>query len=158
MSKYAIDPTTDYTSPGGATGHGTVLSFQRRATGLMPAVLDAKLAELFPNVDPGHHAVGVRILVQLKRVPEKTAGGLIKPIESQEADQAATPYGKVVNLGSACFTEAQTGMRHSPDFKAGDYVRIPKWIGDKFAVDGVTFTFYNWWDVIGRVEPELLLT
>lgn len=153
-TNYGIDPTTDAFTSGGTSAHGVVLNFERGKTRKLKHVIEANMAEMFPPGDPGHKAVGTKILVQLKMVAEKTAGGVIRSIESREADQLSTPYGKVVSMGSACFQQAAT--KFEADFKVGDYVRVPKWTGDRFQVDGVIFTFYNWWDVIAVIEPELL--
>lgn len=149
------DVQVDGAGPTGASGHNTVVEFERKGTRMLKPARDSRLDEYFPDVDSGHTAVGVRVMVQLKFVPAKTKGGIIITQESQEVDQASMPYGKVISVGGQCGWS--DGVKHDPEFKIGDFVRIPKWGGDRLKVNGVTFVYFNWWDVIGKIDPEILL-
>lgn len=151
ISDYAVE---DFAA-GGATAHGVADGMKSKS--MTDDELKAKLYEFFPPVDPMHQAVGTRVLFQLKKIPEKTRGGIILAPESRDADQRATVYAKVVSIGGAAFYDAQNGKKYGDDYGVGDYVRIPKWGKDEFVVDGVTFCFFNWWDAIGKVNPRIVV-
>lgn len=133
---------------GGATNHGKSTDLVKI---LPPKMVEAALKELFPAVDPGRKAVGVRVLIQKKKAMGKTRGGIILPDDSNDADQRSTAEGKLISMGSGAFFDSQSGRAIAADYKVNDFVRFPKWGGDEFKRGGVTFVLWNWWDVSGVV-------
>lgn len=92
------------------------------------AALDAKLAEMFPEDDPGVEPTGVLLIVQERSPKSKTAGGIHLLEETQDYEQAATAIAKVIAVGELCFTDIESGKHWAgPDWcKPGDYVIVPK--------------------------------
>ena len=129
--------------------------------------LDAEqtLAEAFPEIDPLMAPYGARVLVQLRAVKERiTSFGLLIPEETKETEKWNTMIGKVLAVGPIAFKKRDT-MEPWPEgvwCKVGDYVRVPKWGGDRWEVDfeegGVKgkalFTFFNDHEIIGRVTGD----
>jgi len=123
------------------------------------------LEEAFPNVDPLMAPYGARILVQLRAVKEKaTASGLIIVEETKETEKWNTMIGKVIAIGPLAFKKRDT-MEPWPEgswAQVGDFVRVPKWGGDRWEVDfkqGDTegkalFTFFNDHELIGKVTGD----
>ena len=129
--------------------------------------LDAEqtLAEAFPEIDPLMAPYGARVLVQLRAVKERiTSFGLLIPEETKETEKWNTMIGKVLAVGPIAFKKRDT-MEPWPEgvwCKVGDYVRVPKWGGDRWEVDfeesGVKgkalFTFFNDHEIIGKVTGD----
>ncbi len=95
------------------------------------------LREAFPVVDPGAVPLGARILVQM-RLPKKkmTASGIILAAETVDTEKAQNPIGKVVSIGPLAFKKRDT-MESWPEgswVEVGDYVRVPRWTGDRWEV------------------------
>ena len=129
--------------------------------------LDAEqtLAEAFPEIDPLMAPYGARVLVQLRAVKERiTSFGLLIPEETKETEKWNTMIGKVLAVGPIAFKKRDT-MEPWPEgvwCKVGDYVRVPKWGGDRWEIDfeegGVKgkalFTFFNDHEIIGMVTGD----
>jgi len=128
---------------------------------------EAKLREAFPDVDPGALPVGGRILVQWRAVAERvSAGGLILPEETKETEKWNTQVAKVISMGSLAFKKRDT-LEPWPEgtwIEVGDYVRMPKWGGDRWEVPfkhGLTegkalFSIFNDHEVIAKVTGDPL--
>ena len=124
------------------------------------------LQEAFPVVDPGAVPLGARILVQM-RLPKKkmTASGIILAAETVDTEKAQNPIGKVVAIGPLAFKKRDT-MESWPEgswCQIGDYVRVPKWGGDRWEIDFTDekgangkslFTFFNDHEIIGKVTGD----
>lgn len=116
----------------------------------------ASLEEAFPPVAPNEKPFGDRVLVQVRLAKKTTAGGIIIPGEAQETEQWNTQVGKVLAIGPAAFKNLDT-LEPWPEgdwCKVGDFVRVPKWGGDRFQVnvpgtkDFVTFVQFKSTDLI----------
>lgn len=118
------------------------------------------LKEAFPDVDPGIRPVGYKILVQLKRVAEKTKGGIILAADTRDADQAVAVVGRIVALGGSAYRDRITGNRwvDYPWVEVGQFVRVPRFGGDRFVVEGVPFAVINDEDVIAVVTDEAAIS
>jgi co-chaperonin GroES (HSP10) len=106
------------------------------------------IAEAFPEVDPGLKPVGAVVLVQVRHPKRKTAGGLHLVAEARSTEHYNTQVAKVIALGPLCFktvkeVKAREGevprdvtvpYVEGPWFEIGNYVRIPKYGGDRFEV------------------------
>lgn len=109
----------------------------------------ADLQGAFPAVDPGAKPLGARILVQLRRTKKKaTSAGIILVEETREAEKWNNMVAKVIEIGPLAFKKRDT-MEPWPEgswCEVGDYLRVPKWGGDRWEVD-----------VPGEEEPALFM-
>ena len=127
--------------------------------------IEQTLAEAFPEIDPLMAPYGARVLVQLRAVKERiTSFGLLIPEETKETEKWNTMIGKVLAVGPIAFKKRDT-MEPWPEgvwCKVGDYVRFPKWGGDRWEIDfednGIKgkalFTFFNDHEIIGMVTGD----
>lgn len=131
-------------------------------------VVEQTLEEAFPEVDALMEPVGARILIQLRAVKEKaTASGIVLVEETKETEKWNTMIGKVIAIGPLAFRKRES-MEPWPEgawAEVGEFVRVPKWGGDRWEVDFVDergakgralFTFFNDHELIGRVTGDPL--
>jgi len=130
-------------------------------------VVEQTLEEAFPEVEPLMAPYGARVLVQLRAVKEKvTTAGILLPEDVKETEKWNTMIGKVIAIGPLAFKKRDT-MESWPEgawAQIGEYVRVPKWGGDRWEVDfeqdGVKgkalFTFFNDHELIGKVTGDPL--
>lgn len=122
-----------------------------------------EIKDAFPDIDPGYVPNGNRVIVQLRVLPEKTKGGII--LTQASADQALyeEQIGRVVAIGSSAF-HSQTTMTPWPEgewYGVGDYVRVPKFGGDKTWTKisddkkGLFILFFER-DILGRITGNPL--
>lgn len=129
---------------------------------------EAELAWAFPSVDPGAEPLGGRILVQLRRTKKKTtSAGIILVEETKETEKWNNMVAKVIALGPLAFCHRET-MQPWPEgvwCKPGDYLRVPKWGGDRWEVpvpgddpneEKALFMILNDHEVIARVTGDPL--
>lgn len=129
---------------------------------------EAELAWAFPSVDPGAEPLGGRILVQLRRTKNKTtSAGIILVEETKETEKWNNMVAKVIALGPLAFCHRET-MQPWPEgvwCKPGDYLRVPKWGGDRWEVpvpgddpneEKALFMILNDHEVIARVTGDPL--
>jgi len=95
-----------------------------------------ELAWAFPAVEPGALPLGGRILVQLRRAVKKTKSGIFLPHETQETEKWQNMVAKVIALGPLAFKHRDTmqGWPEGTWCQVGDYIRVPKWGGDRWEV------------------------
>lgn len=100
------------------------------------ALFEQTLEEAFPDVDSLHRPFGSKVIVQIRTAKETTKGGIIIPDEARTTIAANTQVGKVVAIGPMAFKNPRTGepWAEGPWFKVGDYVRCPKYGGDRFEI------------------------
>lgn len=123
----------------------------------------AALAEAFPAVDPGVIPLGSRILVQIRSPKLRSAGGIILQADTKETELWNTQIAKVISLGPLAFKNRNT-QESWPEgdwCKAGDFVRVAKYGGDRWQVplaDGefALFVIFNDLDIIGQVTGDPL--
>lgn len=127
------------------------------------------LDDAFPAVDPGCQPLGGRVLVQFKQVPKKTTeSGIILVEDTKETEKWNTQVAKVISLGSLAFKKRDT-MEDWPEgvwAKVGDFVRVPKWGGDRWEVpygevvngeqDMALFSVFNDHELISLVTGDPL--
>lgn len=123
------------------------------------------LEEAFPQADPGLNPYGSNVLVQLRTPPRRTKGGIWLPDETRETDQWNTQVAKFIAAGPMAFMTRDT-MEPWPEgawTKPGEYVRVPKYGGDRWWVDseGIDrkslFVIFNDLDLIGQVPEDKVL-
>lgn len=124
---------------------------------------DADIAWAFPSVDPGAKPLGGRVLVQLRRTKKKTTGsGIILVEETKETEKWNNMVAKVVEVGPLAFKNRDTmqGWPEGSWVVAGDYIRVPKWGGDRWEVkvpgedhleDAALFMILNDHEIIAKV-------
>jgi len=121
--------------------------------------------QAFPDLDPGLMPFGSRVLVQKRSPRTLTRGGLIVPDEVQETEFWNTQVAKVITLGPGAFKNRDT-LEAWPEgswCKEGDYVRVPKYGGDRWfvdtsdevakatGIDKACFVIYNDLDLVGEI-------
>jgi co-chaperonin GroES (HSP10) len=95
----------------------------------------ADLEDAFPLVDPGAIPLGARVLVQLRKAKKRmTESGIILPEETRDTERAQNPVGKVISMGPLAFKKRDTMEPWVEGIwcKEGDYLRVPKWTGDRW--------------------------
>ena len=97
---------------------------------------DEYVKKHFPEIEPGVVPCGPKILVQLRTVKEKTAGGILLPEETKEFNNGNTQLARVVRLGSIAFRNRETGnlWKEGVWAQVGDIVIIPRWGGFRFEI------------------------
>ena len=120
----------------------------------------------FPEVNPGQQPFGGRVIVQLRRI-KKTTGRIILVSETKDTEKWQNMIGRVVSIGPLAFKNRET-MASWPEgswAQVGDYVRVPKWGGDRWerAVptedekeDPVLFMTINDHELIAKVTDDPL--
>ena len=129
---------------------------------------EADVAWAFPSVDPGAKPLGGRILVQLRRSKQKTtSAGIILVEETKETEKWQNMVAKVVEIGPLAFKHRDT-MLPWPEgswIEVGDYIRVPKWGGDRWEVplpdasdyeDPALFMVLNDHEVIAKLTGDPL--
>ena len=130
-------------------------------------IVEQTLEEAFPIVEPLMAPYGARVLVQLRAVKEKvTNSGIVLVEETKETEKWNTMIGKVIAIGPLAFRKRES-MEPWPEgawAQVGDFVRVPKWGGDRWEVDfdqdgskgKALFTFFNDHELIGKVTGDPL--
>lgn len=122
------------------------------------------LDDAFPNVDPMVKPLGNRILVQIRTPKNKTKGGIILTEDVQEDELWNEMTAKVIALGPLAFHNRET-LKPWPEgewCKVGDFVRVPKWGGDRIMRGKIgdsnfaLFVIFNDHEVIAQVTGDPL--
>lgn len=121
------------------------------------------MEDLFPEVDPGLAPYGSRVLIQLRRVLNVSKGGIILAGATKDAEEWNMQVGKVVAIGPLAFKNRSDGEPWPEGMwsKIGDYVRFPRWGGDRLTVrldDGgspVTILILNDHDLFGGYTGDV---
>ena len=131
------------------------------------ASYEAALREAFPAVDPGALPVGGRILVQWRATRKTvTTSGIVLVEETKETEKWNNQVAKVIALGPLAFKKRDT-LEPWPEgnwIEVGDYVRMPKWGGDRWEVafgdsslsETALFSVFNDHEVIAKVTMDPL--
>jgi len=123
-----------------------------------------ELAWAFPQVESGQSPFGGRVIVQLRRIKQKYAGKIVLVEETKENEKWNNMIGKVVAIGPLAFKNRDT-MQPWPEgtwAEIGDYVRVPKWGGDRWErpvtddEDPVLFMTINDHELIAKVTDNPL--
>lgn len=121
------------------------------------------IEEAFPDVDPGLDPSGDKVLVQIRTPKKRTAGGIMLPEETRETELWNTQIAKVIAIGPAAFKHADGTPWAEGDWcKPGDYVRVPKYGGDRFWIpvpgrqDQALFCVFKHYAVVGRHKGDPL--
>lgn len=128
---------------------------------------EAELDWAFPQVDPGAEPLGARILVQLRRTKKTSDSGIILVSETKDTEKYQNMVGKVMMIGPLAFKNRDT-MASWPEgswCQVGDYIRVPKWGGDRWEVqvpgegdleEKALFMVVNDHEVIAKITSDPL--
>jgi co-chaperonin GroES (HSP10) len=125
------------------------------------------LDEAFPHVDSGIKPFGARVVFQHKLIKKATKGGIVLPDEARQTEKVQTMVAKVVAIGDLAFKKRDSGepWPEGSWYKVGDYVRIPRWSGDRIAVphptdknEEVLFQVMNDHEPWSLVDPDRVLS
>lgn len=124
------------------------------------------LSQAFPPCDPDLRPFGSDILVQMRTPRTYSKGGILIPEEARETDMWNTQVAKVIAFGPVAFHNRET-LKPWPEgawAKIGDYVRVPKYGGDRWWVDvpgtqdgKALFCLFNDLDLKGEVPEAKVL-
>lgn len=121
------------------------------------------LEEAFPEVPLPTAPFGGRVLVQLRRLPQKTKGGIVLVEDTRDTAKWNNQVGKIVALGPLAFRNRETGEPWPEGVWAavGDYVRLPRWDGDRVEVpvrdaDPIIFVTLGDHQLLGKVLGDPL--
>ena len=140
----------------------------------MAELIHDSLDDAFPVVDTGVRPCGARVLIQLRQTKKKHKSGIIFVEETKETEKHQNMIGKVIAIGPIAFKNRDT-MQDWPEgvwCKVGDYVRVPRWSGDRFTVElprkegedsklpaeEASFTVLNDHELWCVVDPDKALT
>ncbi len=124
------------------------------------------LEEAFPECESGVTPLGARLLIQLKSIKKASKGGIILVEETRETEKAQSMIGKVISMGPLCFKNRETATEWPEGTwcAVGDYIRVPRWSGDRFTVpnsddpeDQVSFQVLNDFEVWAKVKDDKVL-
>lgn len=100
--------------------------------------------------DCSYLPLGARVLLKPLEVEEKTSGGIFLPDSAVERENAMVQDAEIVAMGALAFMhEVGAKLEVMPDKpKIGDKVRIIKYVGDVFTIDGEKYRLVNDCDVL----------
>ena len=128
---------------------------------------EAALQEAFPAVDAGAVPVGGRVLVQWRQAKKTvTSSGIVLVEETKETEKWNNQVAKVISIGPLAFKKRDS-LEPWPEgnwIEVGDYVRMPKWGGDRWEVvygdkalgEVALFSIFNDHEVIAKVTGDPL--
>lgn len=119
--------------------------------------------EAFPPIDAGVKPFGSRVLCQIRLAKKKTRGGIILTGDTKDTETWNTQVARVVAVGDLAFKNrnSQEPWPEGSWAHPGDFVRVPKYGGDKWTVkidddQEVIFVILNDLDLIGAVTGDPL--
>lgn len=100
-------------------------------------VSDKSVDEMFPTIDPEFTPFGHRVVVQIRRVVNKTSSGIILSTGTKDEEIYNGQVAKLLLVGPLAFKKRTTGEEWPEGTwaKPGDYVKVPRWGGDRWTVD-----------------------
>ena len=116
----------------------------------------------FPDVVPGVEPLGSRVLVQLRTVRSKTHAGIVLVEDTKSFNKSIAQVAKIIALGPLAYRN-RDNLDHWPEgtwVKVGDYVRVPKYGGDRFerlipgTNDTAVFAIFNDYEIIAKLDVK----
>jgi hypothetical protein len=138
------------------------------------------IEEAFPTVDPGVQPFGFMGVFQIRQPKYLTKGGIIIVPDVEKDQHYNTQIARAILLGPLCFKsvkeiDGRDTIVEWPEgawFKVGDFVRVPRYGGDRFFVnykretveqgekltvkDQIIFAFFKVKDILGFVPNPLI--
>lgn len=129
-----------------------------------PVKFSQTMEEAWPDVDPGVQPFGSRVLVQLRSAKDVTDGGVELVRETKEAIQWNQQIAKVRAIGPLAFRsrDTQKAWPEGAWCEVGDFVRVPKYGGDKWEMpvkdggpdDTALFIILDDLNLLGKVTGD----
>jgi co-chaperonin GroES (HSP10) len=124
---------------------------------------EEKLSWFFPKVELPYVPFGGRVLVQMKRVPVKSRGGIQLTHDAIDTELWNTQVGILAAIGPLAFRNKDNLAPWSEGMwaRVGDFVRTPKYGGDRVEVDlpgteeKILFAAFNDHELLGLVKDPL---
>lgn len=126
---------------------------------------EQSIEEAFPSVDHQLQPFGSRVLVQIKQPVKKSKSGLFLSQGEQSAERENTQVARVVALGPLAYRNRNT-MELWPEgewVKVGDFVRVPRYGGDRFYLDNpqdketpALFVIFDDLNIMGAISGDPL--
>lgn len=121
-------------------------------------------AQAFPDVDPGVTPLGGRVLVQMRRNSKTTKSGIVLVEETSETVKWNQQVARVVAMGPLAYRnrESLAAWAEGAWVAVGDYVRVPRWNGDRIEVrvkdsdDPVVFVTFNDHEILAKITGDPL--
>lgn len=118
----------------------------------------------FPNVECGQEPLGSRVIIQLKRVPTRSRGGIQLVTDTKDTEKWNTQVARVAKIGPLAFCNRSTGEKWPEGawVTEGEFVRVPRWGGDRWEVpiegedDPALFVVFNDHELISKVIGDPL--
>lgn len=123
----------------------------------------ATMAEAFPECDPGLKPLGNLGVFQIRRPKKTSAGGIQLDAGTRSTEYYNTQVAKCISVGPLAFKTVRNvdgeekifDWPEGPWFKPGDYVRVPRYGGDRYAVKA---TFKETENMIGGGKADVTTT
>ena len=120
------------------------------------------VAAHFPSIECGAKPTGNQILVQLRTVRKKSAGGIILAEETKEFNQSNTQVTRLVKQGQIAFRHRETGetWKEGAWAEIGDIIIMPKYGGYSFELpipgtdEKAIFSLFNDYEVKLVIEDN----
>lgn len=129
----------------------------------IPSQEEIALRSAFPQCDPGVFPLGSRVLVQIRTPETKSKGGIILTENDKDTQMWNTTVAKVIAVGPVAFCNRDTMKQwlEGAWCAAGDYVRVPRYGGDRWKVtnaEGETafYILVNDLDILAKVTTNPL--
>jgi co-chaperonin GroES (HSP10) len=114
----------------------------------------------FPQVDCGATPCGNQVIIQLRTVPKRSAGGIVLVDETREFNQGNTQIARVIKLGQIAYRDRNSGdvWKEGAWADVGDIVLVPRYGGFRFSVpipgtdDEAHFAVINDYDIKMRID------
>jgi co-chaperonin GroES (HSP10) len=117
----------------------------------------------FPDIDAGVKPLGSRVLVQIRTPETRSRGGIILTEDSKDTQLWNTTIAKVIGTGPLAFHNRnnQTLWPEGAWCAVGDFVRVPRYGGDRWKVGNdkgeyAYFILVNDLDILALVTSDPL--
>lgn len=102
----------------------------------------------------GIHPKGNKVLVLPQVIESYSKGGIFIPVPSQEKEEMAQMFGKVIEIGRMCWVDEP-----EPRAAVGDDIIFARYAGELFTGDdGKKYRIMNARDVIAGKDPKVGVT
>ena len=116
----------------------------------------------FPGVNPSMRPSGNQILVQLRTVAKKSAGGIVLVDDTRDFNQGNTQIAKLVAAGKIAFHDRSSGetWKEGAWAEIGDVIIVPKWGGFRYELpidgsdDRAVFCLFNDFEIKGVITDN----
>ncbi len=98
---------------------------------------------------------GYHVLIEMRKVEEKSAGGILLGQSEVNREQAAMPIGKILAFGPVCYKNHESGISSASEWGVaiGDYVQFPSHTYMKVAgKEHANLVYVLDYDIKGKVE------